>query len=115
MSEILKICVILVLGLASVQNSIISGEQLEPLLPLDVDNLAICGGSIESDSDSVTYGPVAPGEICVWTIHLQTRNGFSLNFSQFNVQSQYNDCRDGVVRIYALTNLVSPDETQSYE
>ena len=82
---------------------------------LESSPLALCGGAIESDADSVSYsGALLPGEVCVWTIHLTSQFGFGFNFTQLDVHSQSSDCSDGGIRIYALTNLVAPHETQSY-
>ncbi|XP_021964869.1 uncharacterized protein LOC110860114 [Folsomia candida] len=80
-------------------------------------DLTVCGGTIESDSGVITYSgspTLSRGDECVWVIHLQARMWFSFNFSKFDINSGFLDCRDGGVRIYALTNLVGPDESQRY-
>lgn len=80
------------------------------------DTFAICGGAIESDSDTLIFqkSPLTPGEICVWTIHLTSQVAFGLNFSTFDVKSRFLDCTDGGLRIYALNNNVNPEESHSY-
>lgn len=111
MANLLYFIIILVISLARAL-SIPLVEDSPPILP----SLVVCGGTIESDSDAVSYSGTSlqPGEICVWVIHLSSRMGFGFNFSAFDVQSQYTDCRDGGVRIYALTNLAPPNEAQNY-
>jgi len=76
-----------------------------------------CGGPLEADSDSLTYPrqgqSIQPGEMCVWTIHLQTTKAFAFNFTNLNVNSS-SECADGSVRIYSLTNLVATENLESY-
>lgn len=111
MADFASVIIILVLALAQTLAIPLDDVETSNLFPL-----AICGGTIESDFDTVSYSGVSltPGETCVWVIHLQTRMGFGFNFTEFDVRSQYTDCRDGGVRIYALTNLAPPNEAQSY-
>ncbi|ODM97641.1 CUB domain-containing protein 2 [Orchesella cincta] len=86
----------------------------------DLDQETRCGASIEADSGSLTVPnsgqTIAPGSICIFTIHLQTTNTFRLNISSLDISGgeRDEDCSEAAVRIYALTNLVPADRRESY-
>jgi hypothetical protein len=78
-----------------------------------------CGGTVTADADSLIFpgegDSILPGEVCVWTLHLETTNDFRINFQQFNSSSSTgSDCQGGGMRLYSITNLVSSDRIQSY-
>jgi len=71
-----------------------------------------CGQSIISDSGLLEYpGPLNGdnlyrGEVCVWTLHLNLTQNFSINFQKFDLRSTSPnfDCSDIGIRIYSLQN-----------
>jgi len=77
-----------------------------------------CGGSFITDSDTIQFPgeeeALIAGEVCVWTVHLNTTQGFRINFDLFDIQSNRADCSDGGVKIYSLTNLAPPDRIEGY-
>lgn len=78
-----------------------------------------CGGTIESNSGSLTYPETgltpSPGEVCVWTIHLEDLQDFRITLSNLNISSGNNSfCSEAGLRLYSLTNLVSSPEPESY-
>jgi len=78
-----------------------------------------CGGTLKADTNSLSYPGVAgesliPGEICVWTIHLETTRDFRLNFTQFDVNASNSSCVNGALRLYSLSNLVPADKIEEF-
>ncbi|ODM97638.1 CUB domain-containing protein 2 [Orchesella cincta] len=86
----------------------------------DVDQETRCGATIEADSGTLVVPnsgqTIAPGSICIFTIHLQTTNTFRLNISNLDVSGNErdDDCSEAAVRIYSLTNLVPADKGENY-
>jgi hypothetical protein len=78
-----------------------------------------CGGTVTADADSLIFpgegDSILPGEVCVWTLHLETTNDFRFNFQQFNSSSSTgSDCEGGGMRLYSISNLVPSDRIESY-
>jgi hypothetical protein len=78
-----------------------------------------CGGTVTADAESLIFpgeeDSILPGQVCVWTLNLQTTNGFWFNFQQFNSSnSTGSDCEGGGMRLYSISNLVPFDRIESY-
>jgi hypothetical protein len=78
-----------------------------------------CGGSVTADADSLIFpgkgDSILPGEVCVWTLHLESTNDFRFNFQQFNSSSSTgSDCEGGGMRLYSISNLEPSDRIESY-
>jgi hypothetical protein len=78
-----------------------------------------CGGTLTADADSLIFpgegDSILPGEVCVWTLHLESTNDFRFNFQQFNSSSSTgSDCEGGGMRLYSISNLVPSDRIESY-
>jgi len=78
-----------------------------------------CGGTLKADTNSLAYPGVEgesliPGEICVWTIHLDTTRDFRFNFTQFDVNASNSSCVNGALRLYSLSNLVPADKIEEF-
>lgn len=78
-----------------------------------------CGGTLEGDEGDLTYPgagfSINPGENCIWTIHLQTRNDFRMNFTNFDIPGgTAMECPEASLNIYALTNLAPAGELENY-
>jgi hypothetical protein len=77
-----------------------------------------CGGQLIADSDSVDFPgegeTILPGEVCVWTVHLNSTRDFRLNFKRFNIAASNSRCTEAGVRIYSISNLVPSDRIESY-
>jgi hypothetical protein len=86
---------------------------------LDSTKRTQCGGTITADAESLIFpgdgDSILPGEVCVWTLHLETTNDFRFNFQQFNSSSSTgSDCEGGGMRLYSISNLVPSDRIESY-
>jgi hypothetical protein len=86
---------------------------------LDSSKRTQCGGTVTSDADSLIFpgegDSILPGEVCVWTLHLETTNGFRFNLKQLNSSnSTGSDCEGGGMRLYSISNLVPFDRIESY-
>jgi hypothetical protein len=86
---------------------------------LDSTKRTQCGGTITADAESLIFpgegDSILPGEVCVWTLHLESTNAFRLHFQQFNSSSSTgSDCEGGGMRLYSISNLVPSDRIESY-
>jgi len=77
-----------------------------------------CGGYRIVDTNSISYPGtnevLKPGEICTWAVHLNSTQGFRIDFSSFDIESTTDDCSDAGVRVYSLSNLVPSDRIEGY-
>jgi hypothetical protein len=86
---------------------------------LDSTKRTQCGGTITADAESLIFpgdgDSILPGQVCVWTLHLESTNAFRFNFQQFNSSSSTgSDCDGGGMRLYSISNLVPSDRIESY-
>jgi hypothetical protein len=86
---------------------------------LDSSKRTLCGGTIIADADSLIFpgegDSILPGEVCVWTLHLESTNDFRFNFQQFDSSSSTgSDCEGGGMRLYSISNLAPSDRIESY-
>jgi len=72
---------------------------------------AECGEAIISDTGAIDYPGITgenlyPGEICAWTIHLNSTKDFRFHFQKFDLRSTSPnfDCSDVGIRFYSLEN-----------
>jgi len=71
-----------------------------------------CGEAIVSDTGSIDYpgaftgDSLYRGEICAWTIHLNSTKDFHIVFQKFDLRSTSPnfDCSDIGIRFYSLEN-----------
>ncbi|CAL8097831.1 unnamed protein product [Orchesella dallaii] len=116
----MKLRISLFLAALAAPTTLISAQKLSEI-PSEFDQETRCGATIEADSGTLIVPSsgqtIAPGSLCVFTIHLQTTATFRLNISSLNIsgsQQEDLDCSAASVRIYSLTNLVPSDNIEGY-